>query len=202
MAESTPPRNESDDLLKRADETYSSPSPARCVQELPRRVYRRHRRRQAIRSGAVAAMLLSVALVGFVIQRVDRPRVVQREDQPSPTSQDDAHLASLSADADVHARTADLLCASERRRDVMEKSLVSLARTDPRDEVREQKNQFALTRVSEADRLADHPQRAYEAMKIYQQTIELFPGTPAADIAASRLEQLQRSEISNLRSQI
>ena len=76
---------------------------------------------------------------------------------------------------------------------MIEKSLVSLSRTDPREEIRQQKNQFALTRVSEADRLADHPQRADEATRIYRQTIELFPGTPAADIAASRLEQLQKT---------
>ena len=193
-------------LLKRADETYWSSSSSTTTTprriDLPRRVYRRHRRNQAIRSGAIVAMLLSVALVGFVLQRVDQPQVVRREDQSSPVSQGDAQFTSLSADADVHSRTADLLCASERRRDGLEKSLESLSRTDPRDEIREQKNQFALTRVSEADRLAEHPQRANDAMKIYQRTIELFPDTPAADIAARRLEQLPRSEVSHLKTQV
>ena len=190
-------------LLRRADESYSSAATARRSEDLPRRIYRRHRRKLVIRSSAVVALLLSAALVGFVFQRVDQPQVVQREDQPfQPSSgpHSDAEFASLGTDADVHSRTADLLRASERRRDVMEKSLVSLARTDPRDEVREQKNQFALTRVSEANRLAEHTGRAGEAVKIYRQTIELFPGTPAAEIAAKRLEQLQRSEVSDLKS--
>lgn len=178
-------------LLTRADESLGSPS--RRVDDLPRCVYRRHRRRQVMRSSAVVAMLLSVALVGFVLQRIDAPQVVQGDDEMLPATQHDTELASLAADADVHARTADLLRASERRRDVMEKSLVSLSRTDPRDEIRRQKNQFALTRVSDADRLADHPQRGDDAAKIYRQTIELFPGTPAADIASRRLAQLQKT---------
>ena len=178
-------------LLKRADASLESPS--RWIDDLPRRVYRRHRRRQITRSSAVVAMLLSVALVGFFLQRVDAPKVAQGDEDTLAAPQHDTQLALLAADADVHARTADLLRASERRRDVMEKSLVSLSRTDPRDEIRRQKNQFALTRVSEADRLADHPQRGDDAAKIYRQTIELFPGTPAADIASRRLEQLQKT---------
>ena len=178
-------------LLTRADASYA-PAPRR-VDGLPQRVYRRHRRRQLVRSGAVMALLLSVALVGVVLQRISVPHVAQLEAGPPTAPQQDVALASLSIDADLHARTADLLRASERRREVMERSLVSLSRTDPRDEIRKQKNQFALTRVSEADRLADHPQRADDAMRIYQQTIELFPGTPAADIAARRLEQLQKT---------
>ena len=179
-------------LLKRADESYAPSAPRRT--DLPRRVYRRHRRRQVARSTAVVALLLSVALAGFLLQRVDAPQVVKtRDGSPRASQQEDGQLASLGTDADVHARTAELLRASERRRDVIEKSLVSLSRTDPREEIRQQKNQFALTRVSEADRLADHPERAGEAKRIYRQTIELFPGTPAADIAASRLEQLQKT---------
>jgi hypothetical protein len=182
-------------LLKQADETGASPPP-RAVPGLPQRVYRRHRRKQIARSGVLAALLLSVALGGLLLQRIDVPELAQLEPTTQPDQTElgpDIQLVALGADADLHARTADLLRARERRRDVMERSQASLARVDPTVLIRREKNQFALARVSEADRLSDHPDRADDAIRIYRQTIELFPDTPAADIAASRLEHIPKT---------
>jgi hypothetical protein len=180
-------------LLKQAE--ASDPSP-RAIADLPRRIYHRHRRKQIVRSSAVAALLLSVVLGGLLVQRFDTPRMVIVEpttqpDEPRPGP--DLQLAALGADADLHARTADMLCASERRRDSIERSQASLSRVDPAVLIRREKNQFALTRISEADRLSEHPDGADEAIRIYRQTIELFPDTPAANIAAKRLEHIEKT---------
>ena len=181
-------------LLKHAD--ASDVSVPRAIADLPQRVYRRHRRRQVIRSSAVAALLLSVALSGLVLQRIDTRQVVIVEPttQPQqPRPEPEIQFVVLGAAADLHTRTADLLRAGERRRDVMERSQATLSRVDPAVLIRREKNQFALSRVSEADRLSDHPDRADDAIKIYRQTIELFPDTPAANIAAKRLEHIPKT---------
>jgi|SRR5687768_11341452 len=191
------------DLLKHAD---ADTAPQRgSATDLARRVYRRHRRRQVVRTAGVFAVLASVALSGVVLQRLVTPRPASPElvttqpaetDSTPPTSapgasQDQIALVALGTAADLHARTADMLTASERRRDAIDRAAEAMSRADPIDVVRQQKNRIALTRVSEADRIADRPGRAGEAMRIYQQTIELFPDTPAADIAARRLENLR-----------
>ena len=183
-------------LLKQAD-ADAGPAP-RPVPDLPQRVYRRHRRRRAAQAGTVGAMLLCVALGSIVLQQSStRPiadaRPDRQEQEPPEPQVRTAQNAMLAwdANADLHARTAKMLTANERRRASLEKSRLILAGDDPADMVRQEKHAFALTRISDADRLRDHPDRAEEARRIYRQTIELFPDTPAADIAAKRLDHLK-----------
>lgn len=182
-------------LLMDADARAATPG--RLVPDLPQRVYRRHRRKRIIRSGALVVLLLSVALSGLLLQRVDTGQMAEGDEattQPDfPRPGRDVQLVALNVTADVHARTAAMLRAGERRRDSMERSQVSLARIDPTVTVRRERNRFALARVAEADRLAGHPDGVRDAVKIYRRTIELFPDTPAADIAAKRLEHTPKT---------
>lgn len=161
-------------------------------EDLVRSVYRRHRLRQATRATAAVCLVAAVGIGTALFMQSNptpQPRLVTS--QPARVSAPDMQLIALEAELDLHTRTADLLLAGERRRQSIQKSQRTLDQEDALDDIQRQRNRAALTLVSQGDRMAAQPERTTEAVEAYRRTIELFPDTSAATIAAERLAQLE-----------
>jgi hypothetical protein len=107
------------------------------------------------------------------------------------TSDHHAQPLRLASDVDLHARTADILLAGEKRRASLDRSRLTLSQNDAIDSIQQQRNRTALLLISQADRQGAQSPRDPQAADGYRRTIELFPETPAATIAAERLRQIR-----------
>lgn len=176
------------DLLHKAD---SSAPPAPRIDDLPRAVFRRHRRRRAVRAASLITCLVLLACSGvFLVQRTQTRQLVIAT-QPSPIDTRAIELAAIDANIERHVRTADLLVAGEKRRQSRDRTQRSLEREDAIDMIQDQRNRAGLTLVSQGDRLNQQLQRSDDAVEVYRRAVELFPNTPAATIAAERLDRMK-----------
>ena len=153
---------------------------------------RRQRRNRQIAAGSLALSIVAVGLTLTLLRR-DRgtlppPVVAQQKVGPITSDRlgDDVILASR--EADVRLAVARRLVTAERQRRVarLAESLPTAA-----DPVAAHREQAALTLVDYAERLQGRVVRPIDALATYRRAIELFPETPAADVARRRIEQLQ-----------
>ena len=94
-------------------------------------------------------------------------------------------LQVLNARAEAHQAAADRLLALERRR----RRLTSRGRMRPGgriEEMRRQLDRAAFLTLRRAEMLLSEVGNKPGAMAAYQQVVEMFPGTPWADIARQR----------------
>jgi len=94
-------------------------------------------------------------------------------------------LQVLNARAEAHQAAADRLLALERRR----RRLNSTGRMRPGgriEEMRRQLDRAAFLTLRRAEMLLSEIGNKPGAMAAYQQVVEMFPGTPWADIARQR----------------
>lgn len=176
-------------LLRDAD--GSAPPLTARRDGLSARVFRGYRRRRIVRSsGAVVLLLIMISSGAVLVQRVETSHIVHTTPAADIQTENPA-LIALDANVQLHTRTAELLVAGERRRQVIDRSQRSLTRDDALEVIQQQRNRAGLTLISQADRIGADPGRSEDAAEVYRRTIELFPNTPAASIAVRRLAQIK-----------
>jgi hypothetical protein len=163
-------------LLRAAD--AASPTPAGPT-DLDARVLHR-RARERLRRPALATAIVLIVASAWLIPWF-RPRHLP------PTAQIDSgvireQLAALQIEAQLHEQTADALIA------VLRAAPPPLA-PGP-SEAQLARDRAALILVYDADR-SIRANRPEDAVAGYRRAIELFPNTPAADVARERLKQMQ-----------
>jgi hypothetical protein len=173
-------------LLREADQ--SALGGARQVEDLSERVFRRHRRRRVTRAVSVSAVLGLVACTTAVLLQSPPTTTVQK---PTRVQVDNLEVLWIDADIEKHARAADVLEAGERRRNAAGRRSPTPRSADILLTIDDERNRAALTLVSQADRLIEIPTSATDAIDIYRHVVELFPNSPAALVAARRLEQIR-----------
>ncbi len=163
-------------LLRRADR--GAPPPTVNVTALPERIRleARHRKQRRVALYGVSIPLILLVCVSRLPTRHSTPPVA--EVIPAAPS-----MSRI--DADMHARTAAILEASEKRQRVS---------IDPSDvflvNIATERNQTALLLLHDANRMLENADPRSAAATL-QRTIALFPGTVAASRAGKQLEQLE-----------
>jgi hypothetical protein len=177
-------------LLELADRPPSLVVPARHDQpaDLAASIIRRHARRQwLVRVGTsgvvVAAILIVSSVLLWRVPESTHPHVIAA----TLTADSKLELARLDQQAQVHARTAELLLAGEKRRASQRRAAQRASAADIDDQVLQQRAEAALTIVRSGDRLRTTYQLDDAAAAEYRRAIDLFPETPAAAVAARRL---------------
>jgi hypothetical protein len=161
-------------LLSAADATSARPRVS--SERLARVVRRRHARRVFVARTAVAACCAVVVAVGLMTT----------ERGLSPASHPH-ELAQLEASARHHALVADVLMQRERSASARS---TPQAITDPSLWLQRERAEAALALVRSADRLFAANNDRTAAANAYRQAIQLFPETPAAQLASQRLGRI------------
>lgn len=189
------------DLLQHADEAKprvsdAAPLATRACHQLVRQ---RQRRRRVVGVGSLA-MLFIVSLAAWRASERTLPTTVPEpvatmspaESEPdSPTLSHEevrAEIARLTAEAEMHARTAELMktaLAGQRAKLELEEYR---RRGDPMDWIADQQNRTALGMMMQAERLSEQPGTQAEVEATYYRIIELFPKTHTAEVARQRLD--------------
>ena len=180
-------------LLRNADE--SIPPPARAA-GLVERIQRRRNRQRRINQFGMAAVFVVMtsatwAAISWKNHRPVPPLVFDPEAQTrravSPPRSVQPTLTQLFVEAQVHAKTAEILLRSTHT--ARRPSASSGAATTTSD-IQLQRDRAALIMVYDADRSVreNHPA---DAIAVYRRAIELFPQTHWAEIARQRLREMQ-----------
>lgn len=190
------------DLLQRADQAKprvsdAAPLAARARQQL---VHQHQRRRRAVGVGSLA-MLLIVSLSVWRTNERTLPATAPEsvaatspgESEPSSSvlSHEEvrAEIARLTAEADMHARAAEMMKTALAGQRAQRELDEFRRRGDPMDWIQDQQNRTALGMMMRAERLSDQPDSQAEVEATYHRIIELFPKTHTADVARQRLDE-------------
>jgi len=188
-------------LLQQADR-ITGPPPMNPLGLADRvRQLRVHRRRMHVAAGGAVAALIAVSVGTALLTTrlsdrplpIDHPPAVANVDAPKLDAQQNldrlqAQIDQLRAEADsAMALVREVSALLERQHQLNELS----ASSDPREEIRWQMNQAALTTVYQADRMYRDLGLRESAVESYQQVISLFPDTPAAKIARQKLSEIE-----------
>lgn len=165
-------------MLKAADSATESLAPSG---DLAFRVRRSARRRRTYRVGAAGASLLAIALLAIRWNGTSGPVVAE-----VPMT-----VESLRAELfEIQSQTDSRMAGVERylQRQDHRSSRPTLAADDS---IRREQDRAALLMILRADRMYHELRRKDSAMADYRRVLELFPSTPAADLARQRLAMIQ-----------
>ncbi len=173
------------ELLRRAD--AGPPVWVSGAADVTASVRRRRvaQRRLRVTASVVAAILVA-SLAAIMLPSREPERDLLTIVEPGETVRLQREVASLRADARVHALTADALALKHRARQV-----TARAQEDPLAEVRFQRDRAAMTLVYEAERFSRDAHQNERAITQFRKVIDLFPGSRWADVARQRLREIQ-----------
>ncbi len=185
-------------LLRQAD--ADAGLPPRMPVDLAARVRRRagaRQRRTTLLTSAAAAILLAIGFFGYPRGRQPGSYVKQSEStthQVAPRPATDYRIELARLDRQIESRLAiarrlDQLTEARQCLAALRTQKVDLP--DPVAEARAEMDQAAFTLVQQADRLYRELHLPAPAADSYRRAIRLFPDTPWADVARTRLVETE-----------
>lgn len=191
------------DLLRETDRALPPPTGR---PDLAARVRRRAAQHRIVRrtGGALAAAIALALGATFAFRAAShkaappetpmRPDAVQVAiaDSQEELAQLRAELDQLRAEADSTLAIIEAVKTQQQQR--ARAAAIAQASSDPQEQIRQELDRAAFTIVYQADRMYRELGLKQSAIRDYRQTIELFPGTPAAQVARERLTQIETNQ--------
>lgn len=188
-------------LLQRADRAAGPPpaGPADLADRVRQLAGRRHRTQVVIRTAAAAVVAIGLGLAirsAAVRPGVDDGQAVSQQPAPAPSPSDEEvtrlrmEIAQLRREADDLAEQIRGMAVIQQQRQRLDRLERAVARLESGEEVRAEMERAAFTIVYQADRMYRELGRRESAVEAYREAIRLFPETASAQIARTRLSEI------------
>lgn len=195
-------RDDLESLLQRADRAAGPPpaGPADLADRVRRLARRRHRTRVVVRAAVAAVVVAGLGLAVHSAAVRNEPSeltTAQQPTPPDPASNEEvarlrSEIAQLRQEANALAEQIRGMTAIQEQRQRLDQLEQAVARLESGEEVRGEMERAAFTIVYQADRMYRELGLRDSAVEAYREAVKLFPDTPSAEIARTRLIEIDR----------